>query len=87
VRRLLSADIGAAVSGIAGPGGATPGKPVGLVWIGLSAPGVEQSWRYEWQGDRLAVKEQSAEAALRHIVEYLQHVRLSSSPSELSADR
>jgi PncC family amidohydrolase len=75
VRRLLSTDIGAAVSGIAGPGGATHDKPVGLVWIGLSAPGFEQAWQYIWQGDRLAVKQQSAEAVLRHIVEYLRRAR------------
>jgi PncC family amidohydrolase len=75
VRRVLSADIGAAVSGIAGPGGATPGKPVGLVWIGLSAPGVEYAWQYIWLGDRLAVKEQSTDAVLRHIVEYLRQVQ------------
>ena len=87
VRRLLSADIGAAVSGIAGPGGATPGKPVGLVWVGLSAPGVEQSWRYVFQGDRLAIKDQSADAVLQHIVEYLRQVRISDRSSELADDR
>jgi nicotinamide-nucleotide amidase len=70
-RRALSAEIGAAVSGIAGPGGATPGKPVGLVWIGLSAPDFEGAWRYVWQGDRASVKEQSAQAVLHHIVQYL----------------
>jgi PncC family amidohydrolase len=71
VRRALSADIGAAVSGIAGPGGATPGKPVGLVWIGLSASAIESAWRYMFQGDRASIKEQSAQAVLRHIIEYL----------------
>jgi PncC family amidohydrolase len=65
VRRALAADIGLAVSGIAGPGGGTPEKPVGLVWIGLSAPGVESAQSYHWQGDRLQIKEQAAEGALR----------------------
>ena len=46
VRRLLAADIGAAISGIAGPGGGTTEKPVGLTWIGLSAPGLEAAWSY-----------------------------------------
>jgi PncC family amidohydrolase len=75
VRRALSADIGAAVSGIAGPGGATPGKPVGLVWISLSAPGFEGAWRYLLQGDRASIKEQSAQAVLRHIVGYLKQIQ------------
>ena len=60
VRKALAADIGAAISGVAGPAGGTPEKPVGLTWIGLSAPGVEAAWSYLWRGDRLAVKEQSA---------------------------
>jgi PncC family amidohydrolase len=71
VRRALGADIGAAVSGIAGPGGGTLEKPVGLTWIGLSAPGVEAAWSYIWHGDRLAVKEQSARQVLRLLVDYL----------------
>jgi PncC family amidohydrolase len=71
VRRALAADIGASVSGIAGPGGGTPDKPVGLAWIGLSAAGVDEAWRFNWQGDRLYVKEQSARAVLQRLVDYL----------------
>jgi PncC family amidohydrolase len=71
VRRALEADIGVAVSGIAGPGGATPGKPVGLVWIGLSAGDASKARSAIWPGDRLAVKEQSAQAALQLVMEYL----------------
>ncbi len=70
-RRALSADLGLSVSGIAGPGGGQPGKPVGLVWIGLSAPGVEQAWNFHFQGDRLEVKTQSAQQALQLLVDYL----------------
>lgn len=71
VRKALGADIGVAVTGIAGPGGATPTKPVGLVWFGLSAPESEQAWCFQFAGDRIAVKEQSAETALRLLVDYL----------------
>ena len=53
------------------PGG-TPEKPVGLVYVALSAPDVELCQRYVWQGDRLANKEQSAEAALQLLLSYLQ---------------
>jgi PncC family amidohydrolase len=72
VRNALDADIGISVSGIAGPGGGTPQKPVGTVWIGLSTPQGEFSWHYRWTGDRLSVKEQTAQAALSILVEYLQ---------------
>jgi PncC family amidohydrolase len=71
VRLHLNADIGVSVTGIAGPGGGTPEKPVGLTWIGFSIPDREQAWRYLWEGDRLRVKEQSAEAVLRILVDYV----------------
>ena len=72
VRNALAADIGIAVSGIAGPGGGTPEKPVGFTWIGLSAGDVDEAWSHVWQGDRLRVKEQSAEQALQILVDYLE---------------
>jgi len=71
VRRALAADIGLAVTGIAGPGGGTPEKPVGLVWIGLNAAGYDEAWSYTWNGDRLQIKEQSAEQALNLLLNYL----------------
>jgi PncC family amidohydrolase len=74
IRTVLGADIGASVTGIAGPSGETPDKPVGLTWIGFSIPGIDRAWKYLWEGDRLQVKEQSAEAVLRILVEYLQRL-------------
>lgn len=71
VRQAMAADIGVAVSGIAGPGGGTPEKPVGTTWIGLSARGHEDAWLYRFQGDRLQIKEQAAEQALLRLSEYL----------------
>jgi PncC family amidohydrolase len=71
VRNALAADIGVAVSGIAGPGGGTPEKPVGTTWIGLSVAGVDEAWCHVWKGDRLAVKSKSAEGALRILYDYL----------------
>lgn len=71
VRLRLGADIGLAISGIAGPGGGTPEKPVGLTWIGLSALGFEQAQACIWPGDRQAVKAQAAEQALRLLLDYL----------------
>jgi len=72
IRLALGADIGISVSGIAGPDGGTPEKPVGTVWIGLSTPQGEYARHYLWSGDRLRVKEQSAQAALDLLVEHLQ---------------
>jgi PncC family amidohydrolase len=71
VRRLLHTDIGVSVTGVAGPTGGTPEKPVGLVYIGLAAEGAELCEEHIWHGDRTANKEQSAEAALHLILDYL----------------
>jgi len=71
VRRLLGAHIGLSVTGIAGPGGGTPDKPVGLVYIGLSAEGQELSRRFVWSGSREENKAASAQAALDLLAEYL----------------
>jgi PncC family amidohydrolase len=71
VRQALAADIGVSISGIAGPGGETPGKPVGLVWVGLSTPNFEDAWEFHWDGDRIQNKADSAEAALQIVLDYL----------------
>jgi PncC family amidohydrolase len=71
VRKAMGADIGISVSGIAGPTGGTPDKPVGTVWIGLSSARDVYARHFLWSGDRLAVKEQSAQAALKMVVKYL----------------
>jgi PncC family amidohydrolase len=71
IRRVMAADIGISVTGIAGPGGGTPEKPVGLTWIGISTPNMEQAYSFTWTGDRISNKEQSAEAALQILLEFL----------------
>jgi PncC family amidohydrolase len=80
VRHALAADIGLAVSGIAGPGGGTPEKPVGLVWIGLSTPSRDKAWQHIWEGDRLNVKEQSAEEALKLLADYIRNEQSKTNP-------
>jgi len=61
-----------AVTGIAGPGGATPGKPVGTVWLALAlAPGRVDAWRLQLGGDRAAVRAQTVQAALQAALDAL----------------
>jgi nicotinamide-nucleotide amidase len=73
VRRVFDADVGLSVTGIAGPGGGTPEKPVGLTYVGLSTPDGEVVERHVWPGDRVANKRASAEAVLellrRHLID------------------
>jgi nicotinamide-nucleotide amidase len=59
------ADWSVAVTGIAGPGGAVPGKPVGTVWLALARRGeAPRPWRVQLDGDRDAVRRQTVEQAL-----------------------
>jgi len=70
-RKALGADIGLSITGIAGPGGGLPGKPVGLTFIGLSARNVERVERFVWESDREGNKVLSADAALEMLKEFL----------------
>ncbi len=71
VRRSVGCDIGVSVTGIAGPGGGTPAKPVGLVYVAVDGPGGAQVERHLWAGDRTANKRDSAGAALALVLRHL----------------
>lgn len=71
VRRLLGADIGIGITGIAGPAGGTAEKPVGLTYIALATATKERCERHIWPYDRLGNKWASAERALEMIIEHL----------------
>ena len=64
VCRLGGSACGLAVTGIAGPDGGTPTKPVGTVWVGVAVNSQAAAHHFLFDGDRAAVKWQSAQAAL-----------------------
>ena len=73
-RRAFNTDIGLAVSCIAGPGGATPNKPVGTSWCGISFGELNQQYHFLLEGNRLQVKEQLAQKALETLLNLLEEI-------------
>ncbi len=72
--RHSAADVAVAISGIAGPGGGVPGKPVGTVCFGLATKEtVFQSDTQYFEGDREAVRRQSVAYALSRLLHALGH--------------
>lgn len=71
--RLSHAQVSLAISGVAGPGGGTPEKPVGTVCLAWAAAGrVVRSRRVHFVGDRTAVRWQSVKASLEGVLELLE---------------
>ncbi len=71
VREAMGTGIGVSTTGIAGPTGATPEKPVGLIYIGLSAGETLLARRFVFTNDRRLNKELGAQAALEMVRRYL----------------
>jgi competence/damage-inducible protein CinA-like protein len=69
-RERLAADVAVAVTGIAGPGGATPAKPVGLVYLHAAGTGGERAAEFSFGGDRETIRRRAAVTAL-HLVRQL----------------
>jgi len=65
VRKILKTDYGLGVTGIAGPGGFTKNKPVGLVFIALSSGPETIVKKFLFKGTRLAIKQKAGQAALK----------------------
>jgi PncC family amidohydrolase len=70
-RARLGADLAVAVTGIAGPGGGSAEKPVGLTYVGVADVAGVDVRRHQWTGDRAANKRDSAVAALDLLLERL----------------
>jgi len=66
IREKTGADVGVSVTGIAGPGGGTPEKPVGLAWIAVHGPEAKAR-RFHLGGDRAEIRQRAAQAALEMV--------------------
>jgi nicotinamide-nucleotide amidase len=69
--RHSRAQVGIAVTGVAGPGGGSPDKPVGTVWFGFMADGLLTSELRRFEGDRAAVRAATVQHALQRLIELL----------------
>jgi nicotinamide-nucleotide amidase len=64
VRNRLAVDIGVSITGVAGPGGGSPDKPVGLVWIAVDVRGDVRPYGSRFIGDRAEIRFRATQAAL-----------------------
>ncbi len=72
IAKSAGTDIGISTTGIAGPGGGSDEKPVGLVYIGMHINGVTEAEKFIFEGDRLSVRTQAVEKALLWLKEELE---------------
>lgn len=72
VRAATGVDIGLSVTGVAGPGGGSPEKPVGTVYMGLAAEGKTFVRLHHFSGDRAAVRSRTSDAALDMALDFLE---------------
>ena len=71
VRKRFGTELAVATTGVAGPGGGSAEKPVGLVWLALSAAGHEEAHRVVYRGNRASVQGRATTAALGLLWKYL----------------
>ncbi|HEX4926230.1 MAG TPA: CinA family protein [Bdellovibrionales bacterium] len=72
VQKHMNSDWSLAVTGIAGPSGGSPEKPVGTVWFGICGPGFERTEKQLFKGTRQEIQERAAVHALRVLVEAME---------------
>ena len=71
IRKIFHSTFGLGITGIAGPSGGTPLKPVGLTFIDISTPHKSLSLRCLFKGSRLKIKKQASTKALRLLSQFL----------------
>jgi PncC family amidohydrolase len=74
-RRLFSSDCAISITGVAGPGGGTTKKPVGLVYVGIGVGNKVRSFEYRFRGNRQEIREQAVEEAIKKMVEQVERLR------------
>ena len=70
-RKVTGAHIGLSITGIAGPSGGTPEKPVGLVYIGLDARRLREVFKFDFIGERSEIRRQACERGLELLCDFL----------------
>lgn len=75
IRRVIRTDLGLGITGIAGPGGGTAAKPVGLVYIAVSSEKGTRVTENHFSGTRTEVKQQTSDAALALALDALTEVQ------------
>ena len=73
IRTRSKVDVGLSVTGIAGPGGGTASKPVGLVYVGLATSKQSYTKKFQFHGERETIKLRSSQAALDVLRRWLCH--------------
>jgi nicotinamide-nucleotide amidase len=71
IKKLSGADIGISVTGIAGPGGGTDEKPVGLVYISLCADNLHKYQKLQLDGDRNEIRNKAVQKIIDMLEEYI----------------
>jgi competence/damage-inducible protein CinA-like protein len=74
-RERLGADVAVAVTGIAGPGGGTVDKPVGLVYVHAESPEGDERLTFDYPGDREAIRRRATASALHAVRRLLTRIR------------
>ena len=70
IRERMKSTLGIGITGVAGPGGGSPDKPVGLVYIGLATPDGVDVRRCQFDQDRFGNRALSVETAMKMVIEY-----------------
>lgn len=77
IREYANSDLGVSITGIAGPGGGSQEKPVGLVYIGLATPEGIEAIKFQFHGGRDSIRQLSVQAALDGVRRYMLNIERS----------